>query len=139
MKYKVIKRGYPGVIGGGEQKYYATPVYTGETNLRNLGDELSARSTVTKTDAIAVLTGLVDLIAERLKNGDIVRLGDLGSFRISVSSSGEDTAEQVSSRSIRKNRVNFRPAQELQNALSDLSFEKVRDITANPVEEEALT
>lgn len=139
MKYKVIKKGQPGIIGGGDQKYYATPVYTGETNLRKLGSELSARSTVTKTDAIAVLTGLVDLIAEKLKNGDIVRLGDLGSFRISISSEGEDSAEQISNRSIKRSRVNFRPAQEFQNALSDLSFEKVRDITANPVEEAAIS
>lgn len=139
MKYKVIKKGQPGVVGGGDQKYYATPVYTGETNLRKLGSELSARSTVTKADAIAVLTGLVDLIAEKLKNGDIVRLGDLGSFRISINSNGEESAEQVSSKSIKRSRVNFRPAKELQYALSDLSFEKVKDITANPVEESAMS
>lgn len=137
MKYKVIKKGLPGIIGGGDQKYYATPVYIGETNLRKLGGELFARSTVTKTDAIAVLTGLVDLIAEKLKNGGIVRLGDLGSFRISIGSEGEDFAEQVSNRSIKRSRVNFRPAQEFQYALSDLTFEKVRDFTTNPVEEEA--
>lgn len=135
MKYKIIKKGFPGVVGGGEQKYYASPVYTGQTNIRKLGEKLSARSTVTKTDSIAVLTGLVDLIADELKDGKIVRLGDLGSFRISINSNGEETADGVSSRSIKKSRVLFRPAQEFQNSLAGLTFEKVKDITANPEEE----
>lgn len=139
MKYKVIKKGQPGVAGGGIRKYYASPVYTGETDLKSLGNELSARSTVSKTDTIAVLAGLVDLIAEKLKDGNIVRLGDLGSFRLVINSNGEATANQVSNRSIRGSRVNFHPAQEFQNALSDLSFEKVKDILADPADNGALT
>ena len=134
MKYKVIKRGFPGVPGGGEQKYYASPVYSGETTIKELGDRLSAQSSMTKADAIAVITGLIGLIAFDLKDGKIVRLGDLGSFRISLSSNGEDTPELITSKSIKNSKILFRPAQDFQDSLVGLSFTKVKDITANPDE-----
>lgn len=135
MKYKVIKRGFPGAASGGPQKYYAIPVYSGEISLSQMGRKLSASSTVTKTDAVAVLSGLTDLIAEELKDGKIVRLGELGSFRISLNSNGEESVENVSSRSIKKARVLFKPGKEFADNLVGLSFEKAKQITANPDEE----
>jgi len=36
IKYKTIKRGEPGVKGGGTPKYYAKPVVQGERNLEQL-------------------------------------------------------------------------------------------------------
>ena len=134
MRYKVIKRGKPGVPGGGDQKYYASPVYNGDTTIKELGRRLSAQSAITKADAIAVVTGLIDLIAEDLKDGKIVRLGDLGTFRISLSSNGEDSAEQVTSKSIKSSRVLFRPAADFQSSLIGLTFSKAKDISANPKE-----
>lgn len=134
MNYKVIRRGTPGVPGGGDQKYYASPIYSGDTTIKELGSRLSAQSAITKADAIAVVTGLIDLIAADLKDGKIVRLGDLGSFKISLSSNGEDTVEQVTSKSIKSSKVLFRPAKDFQDSLTGLTFTKVKDITANPEE-----
>ena len=130
MQYKTIKKGTPGVVGGGEQKYYASPVYTGEIKLKQLGKRLSNGSTVTMTDAIAVLTGLEDLIAEQLKEGKIVRLGDIGSLRLSFNSNGEDTADKVTSRSIRATNVRFRPSKEFSQYLNDLQYTKVAESTS---------
>lgn len=134
MNYKVVKRTQPGVTGGGDAKYYASPLYSGKTNLRSLGMKLSNGSTLTKTDTMAVLIGLVDLIAEELKDGKIVELGGLGSFRISINSAGEQTIEQVTSNSIKKTKVLFRPGNELKESLTGLSFTKGKDVTVNPEE-----
>ena len=137
MNYKVIKRGEPGVSGGGTIKYYASPHYSGEIDLFNISKKLSSRSTVTRSDAVAVLSGFVDLIAEELKEGKIVKLGNLGSFRISISSKGEETVEEVSSASIKGSKVLFRPAPIFRENLSGLTFEKVKDVKANPDEDES--
>jgi len=136
MKYKVIKRGEPGVTGGGTSKYYASPHYSGEINLFNISKKLSSRSTVTRSDAVAVLSGFVDLIAEELKEGKIVKLGNLGSFRISLSSKGEEKIEDVSSASIKGSKVLFRPAPIFKDNLGGITFEKAKDVKANPDEEE---
>ena len=136
MNYKVVKRTQPGVTGGGDAKYYASPLYTGKTNLKKMGTKLSNGSTLTKTDTMAVLIGLVDLIAEELKDGKIVELGGLGSFRISINSAGEETIEKVTSNSIKKTKVLFRPGGELQESLSGLNFSKGKDVTVNPEEAE---
>ena len=132
MKYKIIKRGEPGVAGGGTLKYYATPHYSAEIDLFGLSKKLSIRSTITRIDAVAVTSGLVDLIAEELVEGRIVRLGNLGSFRISINSSGEDTAIKVTAGSIKKSRVLFRPGLLFKKNLRDLSFEKAEDLIVNP-------
>lgn len=135
MNYKVVKRTQPGVTGGGDAKYYASPLYSGKTNLRSLGMKLSNGSTLTKTDTMAVLIGLVDMIAEELKEGKIVELGGLGTFRISINSAGEETVEQVTSNSIKKTKVIFRPGAEFKESLTGLNFSKGKDVTVNPEEE----
>lgn len=136
MKYKIIKRGEPGVIGGGVTKYYASPHYTGEIDLYELGKELSERTTVSRVDAEAVLSGFADLISDRLSEGKIVRLGNFGAFRISINSRGEEASQDVTSRSIKKGRVLFRPAVRFQKQLDRLNFERVKDVIGNPYDDE---
>lgn len=135
MNYKVIRRGQPGVVGGGDIKYYASPVYGGEVDLAELGKQLSSRSTVTKTDAVAVLTGLEELITEELLDGKIVKLGVLGSFRISLSSEGKETPDEVTSTAIKNSKVIFRPSTEITYNLGRMRFAKAKDLQANPDEE----
>ena len=55
MKFKIIKKGKPGVVGGGEKKYYASPVYSGELDLDELTARIEKISTVSGADVRAVL------------------------------------------------------------------------------------
>ena len=132
MQYKIVKRGQPGVSGGGDIKYYATPHYTGKTDLADISRRVSDGSTLTETDVVAVLTRVVNTIGEQLKEGKIVQLGNLGSFRISISSQGETSADEVSALSIRNSKVLFRPSAVFNTRLADLRFEKARDVVVNP-------
>ena len=132
INYKIVKRGQPGVAGGGTQKYYASPLYSGDIDVLGIARKLSGKSTLTRTDIVAVISGLVDLVAEELADGKVVRLGNLGTFRISLSSRGEDTAEEVNSNSIRSSKVLFRPASFFEETLGTLKFEKAKDLIVNP-------
>lgn len=78
MKFKAIQKAQPGVSGGGDKKYYANPVYTGEITLDQLTEKIEKISTVSGADIRAVLYALVDVIPSELANSQIVRVGDLG-------------------------------------------------------------
>jgi predicted histone-like DNA-binding protein len=60
-----------------------------------------------------------------LESGTIVRLGELGSLRISISSNGETNEEDVSVHSIKSSKCIFTPGKELKKMLKNLEYEKV--------------
>ena len=66
-----------------------------------------------------------DVIIEALKSGEIVRLGDLGTFQIGLSGKGALTEEEYESSLIKKARINFRPGVALAGMLTSLTFAKV--------------
>jgi predicted histone-like DNA-binding protein len=124
IKYKTIKRGEPGVKGGGTQKYYAQPVSQGERDLEQLTKSIEKISTVSGADIRAVLYAVVDVITDDLANGLIVRIGDLGSLRISFSSEGFATEKQVSSNAVKRTKIIFTPGPKLKTMQQTLKFEK---------------
>lgn len=124
MKYKVIQKGQPGVVGGGEKKYYASPVFTGEVNLDQLTAKIEKISTVSGADIRAVLYALVDVIPAELENSQIVRVGELGSFRLSLSSEGKAKEEEITAQSITGTKILFTPGEKLKKMQSALKFEK---------------
>ena len=71
-----------------EKKFYAVSKTNGTSSMKTLCKLISARSTVSSADVKAVLDNLNFVLDMELQEGRIVRLGDFGSFRISVSSDG---------------------------------------------------
>ena len=125
VKFKVIERGQPGVTGGGEKKLYAMPVMDGEQTLADLTKAIEKICTVSGADIRAVLYAMVDVAIDSLGDGTIVRLGDLGSLRISISSEGKATAEEVNASAIKGNSVNFTPGSRIEEMLATVKYQKV--------------
>ena len=107
-------------------KYYGHVQAKGDVSIREMAERIQASCTVTKSDVYAVLVALEDVIIDALKGGEIVRLGDIGSFQIGISSKGAVTEEDYSDSLIKQARINFRPGIPLKGILSNLSFEKVK-------------
>ncbi|AZZ59186.1 HU family DNA-binding protein [Riemerella anatipestifer] len=124
IKYKTIQKAQPGVAGGGDKKFYASPVYQGEKTLEGLTKDIEKISTVSGADIRAVLYALVDVMQTSLSEGRIVRLGELGSMRVSLSSEGKAKEEEVTSAAIRNTKVLFTPGSDLKKMLQTLKFEK---------------
>ena len=127
ISYNVIERGEPGVAGGGETKFYASAKTTGETDIDQLIERIEKISTVSGADIRGVLYALVDVVPDELAAGNIVRIGDLGYFRVSISSEGHETADEVNSGSIKKSRVLFHPGDKFENMLKTLEFTKLNN------------
>jgi len=124
VKFKVIERGQPGVAGGGEKKFYALPVMDGEFTLADLTKAIEKICTVSGADIRAVLYAMVDVAVDSLGRGTIVRLGDLGSLRISISSEGKATAEEVSASAIKSSSVIFTPGSRIKEMLATVKYQK---------------
>ena len=107
-------------------KYYGHVQASGDIDIRDMSERIQQTCTVHKSDVFAVLVALEDVITEALKGGEIVRLGDLGTLQIGISSKGAVTEEDFSDALIHKARINFRPGSALMGALTNLTFAKVK-------------
>jgi predicted histone-like DNA-binding protein len=110
-----------------EPKFYAQARMSGEVSLREMCDRIQQSCTVTKADVHAVLVAMEDVFVDALKGGEIIRLGDLGTFRVSLSSKGSLTEKEYTSSLITKSRIIFRPGSVLSDALTNLSFSKLTE------------
>lgn len=117
-------------------KFYAHVQARGDVSLREMSERIQQTCTVHKSDVFAVLVALEDVISEALKSGEIVRLGDLGTFQIGISSKGALTEEDYDETLIKKARINFRPGMALVGILSNLSYKKVKVKTSKDDEQE---
>ena len=70
-------------------KYYGQVQASGDVSIREMATRIQSTCTVTKADVYAVLVALEDVIMEALQSGEIVRLGDLGTFQIGISGKGQ--------------------------------------------------
>lgn len=123
IKYNVLEIGKPGDPEG-PKKFYPRPVHSGEITLEDLATDISYSSSITASDVYAVLQSLVREIPRNISQGYIVRLGNLGSFRLSWSSEGSETAEDVTADNITSRRLLFRPGKQLALQLEGLTFKK---------------
>ena len=108
-----------------EPKYYASAKARGDINIREMAERIQQTCTVTKADVYAVLVALEDVIVDALRNGEIVRLMDIGTFQILLRTKGAVTEEKFTEENINKSRINFRPGSALANALTGLTYTKV--------------
>ena len=106
-------------------KYYGRVQANGDVNIREMSERIQHTCTVHKADVQAVRLALEDVITDALKGGEIVRLGDLGTLQIGISSKGAVTEEDYDVSLITKARINFRPGLALAGILSGLSYKKV--------------
>lgn len=123
IKYNVIQKAYPGDPTG-PKKFYANSIADGEISLRKLSKEIAQTSSVSESDVYASLIDLAKMLAKHLADGKIVRLGDFGSFQISISSEGADSISKVTSASIKNAKILFRPGIDLRETLATLKYEK---------------
>lgn len=123
VKIKAVQKVNPLDVAA-PQKFYAQAVANGTTDLRRLAKLVAMQCTVSRADCLAVLAALEDNIIMELDEGRIVRLGELGTFQLGVSSIGKETADEIGSSSIRRARLHFRPGTELKRMMNNLKFSK---------------
>ena len=104
--------------------YYPRLKSSGEINLREIARAISNISTVSTVDTIAVLEGLLQIIPNNIAKGKIVKLGDFGSFYLTIKAEGASDAGSVTPTRIIKNKLHFRAGKIMQQVLNTIKYEK---------------
>src|SRR5215510_4999 len=108
-----------------QPKYYATVKSSGRSDTNVIAKSINSMSTVSSVDTAAVLEAFLNVVPEKLAEGNIVELGDFGTFRVSVSSEGQQQADDLTSRHITGVRVLFTPGKRFKQLLNTTEFEKI--------------
>jgi predicted histone-like DNA-binding protein len=122
MKYKLIKRVNP--LKRTEEKWYITTVNTGKVTQKELAKELVSTSSLSRGEVANVIENLLEVIPKYLLMGKSVCLGELGTFRLSFSSSGIDDPEDFKKGMLKKTKVIFIPSVELKRLIANTKLEK---------------
>lgn len=109
-----------------QHKYYAVVKASGEDTLEDVIRKVETISSASGADVHIVIHSLMQVMQSSLEEGRIVRLGMLGSFRISVSSKAKTDPQKINARSVEKARIIYKPDKELKPWLEQLKFRKVR-------------
>lgn len=98
---------------------------------------IERRCTLASADVKAVVDALEVELIDNLSEGKSVRLGDLGTFRLSLRTEGSQTPEEVGANKIKGAHVVFSPSPKLRRSLSvknkALKFTKQGEVPAPTV------
>ena len=72
-------------------QWYGRAAVMGVTNLETLAARIQRNCTAKKSDVMAVLTELVEVMQDELQEGRRVKLDGFGSFKIGISNSGAES------------------------------------------------
>lgn len=101
-----------------EVKYYMAIDDVTHINLKEVARRIEKISTVSSADIKGTLDALQYVVQEALLSGQSVRLGDLGSFRPTITSNGVLEMKDVDTTLIKGVRVRYTPSGALRQALS---------------------
>ena len=107
-----------------EPKFYLKAHATGFVDVSEISRRIEKECTVTRADVVAVLTALEDVIADAISQGQVVRLGELGSFKLSISSKGTEDEKNVNGSLVTRERILFRPGTVILKALKSLTYSR---------------
>ena len=109
---------------------YAKAQINGEMSLKALAKEVSNKSTVHYADVSGVLIAAVETMLAALKEGKQVDFGELGKFRLQITSKGAVTAEEFTANNIKGVSIQYIPGEDLKGIFQDLQFNLVASRTA---------
>lgn len=124
IKYSLKERINPTDLTA-PNKLYPVKQSQDELTLRDFAKRISRESTVSMMDTMAVLEGLLQIVPDEIINGKIIKLGDFGTFRTTLSAEGVNNADEFTIAKIKSLNVRFRPAREFRNLLAAVKYEKV--------------
>ena len=109
-----------------KQNAFAVAQYADVMNIEKFAKHISTHGCVySRADIAAILYMAVDCMREQLLEGKKIRLGDLGDFSVTLSSTGAESAEKFSAQNITGVKVVWDAGSEFKNLLTDAEFNLV--------------
>ena len=116
-KYKLVQRSNP-LVKGSPKKWYASPLSEAAQTVKAMTRAATENTTVAPKEMEAALELLGNYARQQLLQGHTVRVGDLGTLRITFKSDGvEDITKYNASAMIKEPRILFMPSREFREAV----------------------
>lgn len=117
------------LIKSGAKLAYARAQSAGTVSLRAFSNHIAEHGSVFDRSVVeGVLTKAVQCMREQLLQGRIVELGDLGRFRIGLSSEGVEDVTNFTANNIKGVHVVWLPGAEFRNLKQDATFTYVTSL-----------
>ena len=114
LKYSVLCRKNP---VNKNVKWYAQIAPPDIVDINKISELIAQNCTLTRHDIVACLSAFQEQLINALMEGKSVRLGDLGSFRVTMHSIGTVTEDAFTSGNIHRLSIRFVPASRLRKTL----------------------
>ena len=125
MQYKIVRLNVPQSDGTRVNKYYAKEVAMGRSTLAMIVKSIQNRCTVTRPDILAVLAAFTDDVHDRLVQGQIVELGELGNMQLLIhNNGGVKNKVDWTPELIKKAVIVYRPSVIMKKAAQEATFER---------------
>ncbi len=126
VNYSIVMRGNPRDPEA-SKKAYGNAQYSEVMSLEKFSEHIASHGSVySRADIVAILTLAVDCMREQLLAGQKIELGDLGSFYLSLNSTGALTAAEYNPDiHVKKVNVNWSCGRLFANLLPEVEFNLV--------------
>lgn len=98
---------------------------SGKMDFDSICELIADRSTASDGDVALVVLGLIRAMEEALLRNEVVQLGRLGNFRLSIGSSGTVEEKDFQASMIRKPKIIFTPGDKLRAMIEKVSLERI--------------
>ncbi|WP_278626524.1 HU family DNA-binding protein [Parabacteroides gordonii] len=126
VKYKLVqKKDLTKGAADDAKRYYASAPVSGTMDFDSICELIADRSTASDGDVALVVLGLIRAMEEALLRNEVVQLGRLGNFRLSIGSSGTVEEKDFLASMIRKPKIIFTPGDKLRAMIEKVSLERI--------------
>lgn len=104
------------------KKWYVVQVTTAQVDETEVAMDLADETTLNPSEAMMAIRQLRKILLRRLLGGESVKLGNWGSFSVTLSSIGAETKDAVTARNIKEVNLNFQPDEAFKADLQRATF-----------------
>ena len=123
VKFNIVERGNPSDREA-PKKYYPSIQSSGRVTTRELAEMAAERSTLSTMDMMAAIEGFLAIIPQQLAKGNIVELGDFGSYWLKTTSEGAASVDEVRANQIVSILPRFNPGRKFKDVLKTIEYVK---------------
>lgn len=134
VKYNIVERANPSNREA-PKKYYPSIQSSGRVTTEEMAEIAADRSTLTSADMMAAIESFLAIVPQQLAKGNIVELGDFGSFWLKSTSDGADTPEETNATQITSLLPRFNPGKRFKKILKTVEYAK-GTVVSEPAPEE---
>ena len=112
------------------KKWHIVQTTTRQVDETEVAMELSDETTLNASEAMMAIRQLRKIVLRHLKAGESVKLGNWGSFNVTLSTQGAETKEALTANNIKAVNVNFQPDDAFKTEMQKAQFVWVDKLAA---------